>query len=153
MGRLETLRPSMDSDSGYTPFTNPANAYDGNTSTSSYGIDSDLQHTPAVLVLEGFPAPAASATAGSIKLKTVSKVAKYGTGTVSASLSYSLDAGASWTTIYDVDGDRAKTTDEIVLSSVQNFSTIRVKFQATWISGTQTYVNSYAYEAWIEVAS
>ena len=62
-------------------------------------------------------------------------------------LSYSVDGGNSFTTIYSVNANRALTTDSVTLSSAQNLALVQVKLVVT--SAGQPNLTGKFYEAWV----
>ena len=145
-GTIEWLRPRSDLSSGCT---NPAYAYDADDDTYAQIYTAS---TYVYIQVQDFTAPVRGRATGSITLKILNQVIKTGTGTIMAVCGYSLDAGATWVTVYNVDASRALQTDEVVLPLNQNYSKLWVYLGAQVSSGTAT-VTSRLHEVWLEAVS
>jgi hypothetical protein len=73
-----------------------------------------------------------------------------GYGNVTASLSYSLDGGNTWTAIYSVTATRAKQYDSIILPVNQDFTKVQVKATCQVINGEAVDVEMDVYEVRID---
>ena len=135
-----------------TPYSNPTYAYDGNLATASIGsVVQGVKGAKATCeTWYGFRA----VTGTNFKLNiTSSGMSGSEDGTGGAGffeLTYSLDGGTTFTTIYDInDGTRSKQTDSISLSNSQNLTKVEVKAQADalFVGGTGAgYADQDIYE-------
>jgi hypothetical protein len=73
-----------------------------------------------------------------------------GHGNVTASLSYSLDGGVTWTAVYAVTGSRAKQYDSITLPLTQDFTKVMIKAQCQVVNGIALDVDMNVYEVRID---
>jgi hypothetical protein len=145
-----TDRPTTQSSPG-TPYLNPANAYDNNFSTAATasvtegvkGAKSDIE------VWSGFSS--APGGANTIKLNVNSSASCNANGIVT--VSYSLNGGVSFTTIYMIENaTRGQQTDSVTLSNSQDLTQVEVKAEVTALnvgSGTAGTASNAIYEIWI----
>lgn len=148
-GQTFTDRPTTQSSPG-TPYLNPTEAYDNNLSTAATasvtegvkGAKSDIE------VWSGFSSAPPGAT--DIELNVNSSGSTNSEGLVT--VSYSLNGGATFTTLYMIEGtSRSKQTDSVSLSNSQDLTKVQVKAEATAFntgSGAGTASNSI-FEIWI----
>ena len=129
-------------------YNSPNLAYDNNLSTASSGFDNSFLQNPKAEVWKTFPA--GPLTPLSVTLNVNSQVALNGT-IASYKLDYSLNNGATFTTIYTGgSSSRPTQTDSIPLPLGQDLTQVQVRAGIMWISGTGgTAVNSI-YEIWID---
>jgi hypothetical protein len=73
-----------------------------------------------------------------------------GHGNVTASLSYSLDGGVTWTAVYAVTDSRTKQYDSITLPLTQDFTKVRVMAQCQVVNGIALDVEMDVYEVRID---
>lgn len=125
-GGTQAYRATTYADTGSHTTLCPELAYDASEDTEAvvaggYDIDEEVSAT-GNCIWKGIPQPA-SVTAASLKVKS-----QYDqTGAHLGTLSYSLNAGSSWTNIFSQSSDRAVTTDSISLSPSQDFTQVWVK--------------------------
>jgi hypothetical protein len=125
-GGTQAYRPTTYADTGSHTTLSPELAYDANEDTEAvvaggYDVDEEVSVT-GNCIWKGIPQPA-TVTAATLKVKS----AYDQTGAHLGTLSYSLNAGSSWTNIFSQASDRAPTTDSISLSPSQDFSQVWVK--------------------------
>jgi hypothetical protein len=144
-----TDRPTTYSSPG-TSYLNPAYAYDNNFSTAATasvtegvkGAKSDIE------IWSGFSG--APGGANSMQLNVNSSASGNAGGIVT--VSYSLNGGATFTTLYMIENaTRGQQTDSVTLSNSQNLTEVQVKAEATALnigSGAGTASNA-VYEIWI----
>lgn len=142
--------PPTTSSSPGTPYLNPSLAYDNNLSTAATasvtegvkGAKSDIE------IWSGFSS--APAGANTIKLNVNSSASCNSNGTVT--VSYSLNGGAGFTTLYILEGGtRGQQTDSVTLSNTQDLTKVQVKAESTAFnigSGIGTASN-HIFEIWI----
>jgi hypothetical protein len=83
-------------------YSNLSQAYDGNETTSA-GFSQQApmgSSVSASMAIQGFHAPPSGVTVTKIELKVLSDASMYDDS--AASITYSLDAGATWTPVYDL---------------------------------------------------
>lgn len=133
--------------------TNPNNSIDGNLTTfASLGCNSGFNPSSAQLVNIGFPG-ITHPRAQTITLKVLSQVNFVSTtGTIEATVSYSVDGGVTFTNIYDItNSSRALTTDSVSIATSINPALVQVKviIHCT-VVGTAHPQELRLYEAWLE---
>lgn len=129
--------------------TNSPNCFDGNTSTFGKIVKAALSaNSSATLTLSGMSPT--SAPWQSLTLKIKSAVPTMGIGDT-ATLSYSLDNGVTFTNVYSVGGaggTRAITVDSVSLPVGQNLALVRVKMSLS-DGGNVAAAEIDLYEAWV----
>ena len=141
-------RPSAYSTPGYN---NPANAYDGNSTTYSLGNGSGYSGNCCNdEKWHGFSAVTGTPT--SIVLKVTSQVG--GTSPCSALLAYATDGGGNPDTykyIYTGALNRSQRTDDVTLSNSQDLTKVLVQGEVSCPLGSYAGIQQLIYEIWIEV--
>jgi hypothetical protein len=137
-------RPSAQSGN----YATPLNAYDNNFSTDAVGSDSIFLSNPKTETWSGFAAGPPSPT--SVTLNINSQVIGNATSGGRATLSYSLNNGSSFTTIYDTTSPLSQHTDAISLSVSQDITQIQVKATATASAVGTGAVSSLIFEIWVD---
>ena len=151
-----TVRPSAFNSGGYTPFTNPALAYDNNSSTAAVGNEDVIVKAVRTEqeIWTGFPSkPGATG----LQLHVTSSVSisgctELGTGNQCfASLDYYN--GSSWQSIYFLEEQaKAKGTDVVTLPNGVDPAQVQVKAQSAAynVAGTGPVdTNQQIFEIWI----
>jgi hypothetical protein len=157
-GRLYVISPSFRVDPSFGAnkiFALDAQIADGDTSTASVYFCPANGSTLFIGYIGGFPSVNYSWKSLSLKIKTSAVTGLFTGGGAGPSICrarYSLDYGASWTTIYDLTAanqNRALTVDTIALSVNQNVSLILVDIAVDCGSaGWSATINGY--EVWVE---
>jgi hypothetical protein len=127
-----TVRPSSYIN-GFIPYLNPTYAYDGNLNTASTGTVNEAIKgaKSAIETWDGFPATPPGATGMKLNITSSASVTR-GLG---VTLSYSLNGGSTFTTVYFLEsGSRSKQTDMVALSNSQDLTKVQVKGEATAFS-------------------
>jgi hypothetical protein len=138
---IETLRPTANTLSGlgsYSPWANPANAYDGNSGTAATASEfvNTTATIDATMTLETWQAAAHQSGYTALVLKVtysvVVSLTATGSGTSSASwtLTYSTDGGSTFTTLASGFGSQASTTVSVSLSTSQNLADLQFSIVA-----------------------
>ncbi len=150
---IETLRPTANVDpytTGWDAWPNPANAYDGNTSTTATGFDGVGDTGPGSEAAESdvsfntWQAPAHQSAYTALTLNvlysaTVVKTLLGGaTGSAAWSISYSTDGGTTWTTLAGSGVSASLTTATVSLSVGVTFSNIQVRAEIITSAGGST---------------
>jgi hypothetical protein len=135
--------------------TNPSYAIDGNSTTYADITINDPSGAAADyanLTVSGISPTQAILGTMTLFIRSSASVTIGGTAyATSAYLKYSLDGGASYTTVYDLTTttqSRALTTDSVVLSLSQNTALIRVIAGVTSGSGGNSVAEVKLYEAY-----
>lgn len=126
----------------------PANAYDTDETTSASGTDTTAASAPKATKWSGFTN--ASFVETSIDLKIKSAATKTGSGVVQNRVRYSLNNGAAWTNVFDLDSGRATTTDTISIAAATDMTQVLVEALAAYVSGTSSSATIQIYEIWAE---
>lgn len=147
-GASFTDRPSADS--GSPGYNSPAAAFDGNLTTASFSnlTQAIKGATSRIETWFGFPSTPPGASGMVLNISSSASVGRGGT----ASLSYSLNGGTTFTSIYFLEtGSRSKQTDMISLSNTQDLTKIQVKAQdAAFSDGTfVSTADQSIYEIWV----
>jgi hypothetical protein len=133
-GGTQVKRPTTYTDSGTFSTDSPELAYDTSEDTAAIvagGYDPGEEvGVYGQCIWKGIEQPA-TVTAATLKVK--SEYTQI--GSVLAVLSYSINAGLSWDTIFSQSSDRALTTDSISLSPSQDFTKVWVKGRVDSHSG------------------
>jgi len=140
----------VDTAAAFLSYINPANAQDGNPGTFANGPLGGGFMGRSGEIWSGFAAGPSPRSTVTLK---ISSAANCGSTTDQVELYYSLDAGATWNTIYSmgVSGgscfNRPLQTDVFSLSVGQDLTRVQVKglFNSPGTSSHQVY------DAWIEV--
>jgi hypothetical protein len=146
---LVTLRPTVDTPVNGLPYANPANAQDGNAGTFASGVPAGTQSRGGE-IWSGFDAGPGSRTVVNLKITSAGNCV-FGQAEGFA-LDYSVNGGATWTTIYSMGiyggacTSRAQQTDVVSLSAGQNLTQVQVRTRFTSFGNTSHQV----YDAWIE---
>jgi hypothetical protein len=126
-------------------YVSPGAAFDGNLNLAAVGslnsIKSSLAATWGVF-------PAAAGTPTSVTLKIVSDGRNTSDGL--HTLSYSVDGGGSFATIYSLSDDFSQRTESIVLLAAQDLGLVQVRATARTLTSSGT-VQHEVFEIWIEV--
>jgi len=133
--------------SDFSP-TNPTRFFDGDPNSyagvAGNGPASDYQQ------LDVFGFSTVGLARKSATLRVTTEVTKSGTAGT-ATLSYSLNGGDTWTQIYSVtNATRAKQTDSVVLSASQSLGAVRVRAYCIGSVNAST-ITIRGYEIWIDV--
>jgi hypothetical protein len=128
--------------------SNPTKCFDGDTSTFANIAKNNLSSTSDGSLTVSAMSPS-SAPWQSLTLKVRTGIPSVGTGiSIVITVSYSLDGGATFTTIYTVGAARAVTVDSVSLPLAQNLAQLRVKVDlASTTSASIVEVDFY--EAWV----
>jgi hypothetical protein len=146
---LVTLRPTVDTPVNGLPYANPANAQDGDAGTFASGVPAGTQSRGGE-IWSGFGAGPGSRTVVNLKITSAGNCV-FGQAEGFA-LDYSVNGGATWTTIYSMGiyggacTSRAQQTDVVSLSAGQNLTQVQVRTRFTSFGNTSHQV----YDAWIE---
>lgn len=145
-----TLWPSTYS--GTPGYPNPTYAYDDNFTTASSVSLTQLGKGANARLEDWFGFPAAPSGATGLTLN-INSSAVTGTGG-DAIIYYSLDGGATFTTVYNLlsNHSRAQQTDVITLSDSQDLTQVRVRAQAGAVvisPGGESTASQSVYEIWI----
>lgn len=133
-------------------FQTPSAAYDGNFNTSSSG-PAGVPGYPASMSETWSGFPAGLTTNKVLKIMSSASISGSVAGG-SAGLSYSLDNGVTWHTIYGVSVGRPLTTDSIAIPNGTDQTQIKVQAGATSSTGTYTSVAVMTvYEIWLDDAT
>jgi hypothetical protein len=124
--------------------SNPQNAIDGNLTTFATLANGSGGGAGNSTIIVSAASPT-SAPWQSLTLNVLTALSVPVTGD-NVTLSYSVDGGNSFTTIYSVNTNRSLTTDSVTLSSAQNLALVQVKLVVT--SGGQPNLTGKFYEAW-----
>jgi hypothetical protein len=153
-----TVRPSAFNSGGFTPFVNPAAAYDNNASTAAVGNENAIVKSAltAKEIWTGFPSePGATG----LQLHVTSSVSisgctALGTGNQCfAQLDYSLNNGSSWQSIYFLEEEaKPKATDLVAFANGTDLTHVQVRAEASAfnVAGTGPVdTNQKIFEIWI----
>lgn len=143
-------RPTAITDSGFTPVTNPAFAYDGDFTTFATGVATNT--TGYTIVYSGFPATIGTPLNAALYLYEDAYNAGAGAG--GTQVEYSLDGGINWTQLWVGPTHGAQNSplvDRVVLSPSQNFSLVQVRLgQLSACAPGGCTITHQAYEIWIQ---
>lgn len=128
--------------------TNANNCFDGNTSTFAKINKNTLSgvEDASFTVISMTPS---SAPWQSLTLKVRTAVPTNGGTNNSMTVSYSLDGGTTFTTIFTTTGTRALTLDSVSLPLTQNLAQLRVKVDCNVAVGNAFAAEIDLYEAWV----
>lgn len=129
-GAYETKRPSAntnpDPEFGGSGWTDPANAYDGSSSTYAYGTVTAA--TEATQSCQWRTVAASGGTPETLNLAVDAEVVVSGsTGTVFATIYYSLDNGLTWKTIIDTSSNLTREVFYNTIPASTPFAEIMVR--------------------------
>jgi hypothetical protein len=128
-------------------WTNLGNANDGDLTTFATGAATGGSGGSTTFI-SGFSGVAPKYTSLTLNIKT--QVTAVTSGSVT--LSYSLNSGLTWTTVYLTTTTRALTTDSISLPITQNIGAVQVEIDPFSGSAGQS-ATVHFYEAWIVAVS
>lgn len=129
---------------GDLPFANPANAMDGNPSTSSTATSTTS--TAHGEIWSGFASNVGTSASTIILKVSFATTFTAATGTVASF--YSLNGGSTFSSITSLSVTNPTTTFPISLSGSQDLTQVQVKFVCTYTSGTS--VTATVVDIWIE---
>jgi len=146
------LRPTTFTSPG-TAYANPANATDGNLTTSADGI---VNGGTSIEYWQGFGSAGTSPTQINLKISSAANcLDPFFDGNDGAEIAYSLDGGSTFHHIYaqgglgaDACSNRTQRTDVVSLPVSQNTAKVQVFAEVASIHGSSHQV----YDIWIEVS-